>query len=102
MKTEESPMPNGVDELFCPPDGAIQFHLIPNGVSDTGSVAQWTDLDRECIWVLPPRRGKSGCGCELNYPVIRESLSERMRNLFDKSPSHLTVTVCVCHGEVIE
>ena len=92
MKTEESPMPNGVDELFCPPDYYLQFEIVNHGLHP--------HLNGERMWVTPypfgpdkELRDRIGCKCTMFY---------RVRRMITSYQCGSNVVVCTCIGRLVE
>lgn len=91
--------------LFIPPPGAMQFELIPNGVSQSRSVAlDWKEKECDVIWIDPtPLAGQ--CRQHPHYRVMLESLPPRMRALAEMKSIEYggqPIRVCACMGRIIE
>lgn len=97
MITDESPMPNGVDELFCPPDGAMQFEVF--------RTVQKGELEiHALLWVGSPfpyysvRAKMDGCNCAEFYDVLHIINKREIGFSSDGSP----LVVCACIGKLVE
>jgi len=89
--------------LFIPPKGAMQFEVNPHG----RPVVKRRVVEKPkgatvpgVIWVMPPVPNQGGCGCKVEYPIVREALPEPWRTAAFNAP--FTVVTCDCQGKIIE
>ncbi len=93
--------------MFIPPEGAMQFELIPNGFYGAKDAAlDWKDKEDDCIWVVKsPMPNSRSCQCCTVYDVVLNSLPPRMRTLARmkmKEYKSRRIHVCSCMGRIIE
>lgn len=87
-----------MSELFIPPEGAMQFHVTRNPITN-----EPTDF---CVWVWkaePPNLAhpsRHQCECPMVYPVLPETIS--LKALMAGAHTGHRRVICTCAGRIIE
>lgn len=89
-------MPLSIDNLFVPPDGAMQFHATKNDAGEPVDIY---------VWVWPPvkrtvYRGPEQCPHHIVFPVLMTSVTDSAKK--QGAVTYQQKFLCHCHGRIVE